>query len=140
MKKINWKFRLFFFCLAFQLGINSGCQEYHKKKITQNELYVIESSCPKQVNPVNLYYLDGDCSLCLAKAKDFDENKFGNGGKTLILFKVSNPVLANMYIQAISLRSCVILDSTNLFAKSFVFDHVYEISKNGEILSEKADK
>lgn len=140
MKKINWELGLLFFCLAFQLSINSGCQGYPRKKITQNELSVIEASCTKQSYPVSLYYLDGDCSFCLAKAKDFDEKKFGNGGKTLILFKVSNPVLANMYIQAISLQSCVILDSTNLFAKSFVFDHVYEISKKGEILSESADK
>lgn len=140
MRKGNCKTGLLISCLVFQLSINYGCQKHPRRKITENELSVIVESCSKQVYPVSLYYLDGDCSFCLAKAKDFDEKKFGKGNVSIILFKVSNPIMTKMYIQEISLRSCVILDSSNLFAKSFALNSRYDISEKGEILSESADK
>lgn len=108
--------------------------------MSDKELSVISESCSEQGYPVSLYYLDGDCSFCLAKAKEFDEKKFGKWPRSLILFKVSNPIMAKMYIQGVSLRLCVILDSSNLFAKSFGLNSMYEISEKGEILSEKFDK
>lgn len=131
---------LFIFCLFFQLCVNYGCHRHPGRKVTNKELSVIVKSCSEQAYPASLYYLDGDCSFCLAKAKDFDEKKFGKGTGSIILFKTSNPVMAKMYIQDISLRSCVILDSANLFAKSFAFNNIYEISEKGEILSERSDK
>ncbi len=140
MRRGNGKTWLLIFCLLFQLSINFGCQRHIRRKITDKELSVIVESCSEQVYPVSLYYLDGDCSFCLAKAKEFDEKKFLKGARSLILFKVSNPLVAKMYIQEISLRSCVILDSSNLFAKSFALNSMYEISEKGEIFSERADK
>lgn len=103
-------------------------------------MYVITVCAPKQVYPVNLYYLDGDCSFCLAKAKDFDEQKMNNGGGSIIIFTTSNPTMTKLYIQEIMLRSCVIIDSSNAFAKSFALNSRYEISEKGEVLSESADK
>lgn len=128
------------FCLVFQLGFNYGCQRHLGRKITGKELSVIAKSCYKQAYPVSLYYLDGNCSFCFAKAKDFDDNNFGKGAGSIILFMASNPKMTKMYIEGISLRSCVILDSINLFAKSFILNSRYEISEKGEILSESADK
>lgn len=122
------------------LLISYNCQKHPKKKISNNELSAIVQSCPKQVYPASLYYLDGDCSLCLAKAKEFDEKQFSKGAAGLILFKVSNPPIARMYIRDISLHCCVILDSSNLFAKSFIFNNIYKLSENGEILSGSPDK
>lgn len=139
MRKGICKTWLLIFGLAFLLSFNYGCQRHSNRKITENELSVIVESCPKQTYPINLYYLDGDCSFCLAKAKDFDEKKFGKGAGSILLFKVTNPIMTKMYIQEISLRSCVILDSSNLFAKSFALNSMYEISKKGELLSERKD-
>jgi len=140
MRRCNSKTWLLIFCFLFQLSINYGCQRHPRRKITDKELSVIIKSCSEQVYPVSLYYLDGNCSFCLAKAKEFDEEKFGRGAGSIILFKASNPIMAKMYIQGISLRSCVILDSSNLFAKSFGLNSMYEISEKGEILSERSDK
>ncbi len=140
MRRDNGKTWLFFFCLLFQLSINYGCQRHPGRKLTDKELTIIKESCSQTVYPASLYYLDGDCSFCLAKAKDFDEKEFGKGAGTIILFKTSNPVMAKKYIEDISLQSCVILDSSNLFTKSFAFNNIYEISKKGEILSERFDK
>jgi hypothetical protein len=125
--------------LLFNLGLDYGCQNHSRKKITNKELSVIAKSCVKQTYPVSIYYLDGDCSFCLGKAKEFDERKPSEDSIRIILFRVSNPILTKMYIQDISLRSCIILDSTDLFAKSLKFNTIYKLSEKGEILAETAD-
>ncbi|HCL04973.1 MAG TPA: hypothetical protein DHW64_02965 [Chitinophagaceae bacterium] len=140
MRTNNGKIGLLIFLLFLQLIINCGCQRHSGKKITDKELSVIESSCPKQMYPVNLYYLDGNCSFCLAKAKDFDDRNASNGVGSVIVFATSNPTMTKLYIQEIALRSCVMLDSSNTFVKSFTLNSRYEISAKGEVLSESADK
>jgi hypothetical protein len=140
MRTNNGKIGLLIFLLFLQLIINCGCQRHLKKRITHKELSAIASSCPKQMYPVSLYYLDGNCSFCLAKAKDFDDRNVSNGVGSIIIFTTSNPTMTKLYIQEIALRSCVMLDSSNTFAKSFTLNSRYEISAKGEILSESTDK
>lgn len=140
MRIDNGKTSLLIFALFFQFSIYSGCQKRPGKKISDKEMSVIGLCEPKQIYPVNLYYLDGDCSFCLAKAKDFDDKKMNNGGGSIIIFMTSNPTMTKLYIQEIMLQSCVILDSSNTFAKSFTLNSRYEISAKGEVLSESADK
>lgn len=139
MKTDNSKIWLLIFTF-FQLCINYSCQRHPGKKISDKELSVIVASCPKQAYPVSLYYLDGNCSFCLAKAKDFDDKKVDKNAKSVIIFMTSNPNLTKMYIEGISLQSCVILDSSNFFAKSFALNSRYDLSEKGEILSESTDK
>lgn len=138
MKKDDGKVILAAVLLA--LGINYGCQQAPGKKITGKELSAIANACSQSSYPVNLYYLDGDCSSCLLKAKAFDEQKYGKGAGSILVFKALNPVMARMYINDISIRSCVILDSTGVFAGSFALNTVYEVSEKGEVISEKPDK
>ena len=136
MRKINTG--ILVLILFLNLGLDYDCQNHPQKKITGKELSVIAQSCVRQAYPVSIYYLDGDCSFCLGKAKEFDERKSPDDVSRIILFKISNPVLTKMYIQDISLRSCVILDSSNLFAKSLTFNTIYKLSEKGEILAETA--
>lgn len=140
MIRVNVESCLMAICLLLQVTIYSGCHERVVRKITDKELSVISMSCASQVHPVNVYYIDGDCPFCLAKAQAFDEKEYGKGNGSILLFKASNPAMIKMYIHDLSLRSCVILDSSNLFAHSFELNSVYEISDKGEILSEKPDK
>ena len=140
MIRDNDKSWLLLICLLLRVTIYSGCQARFNRKISDKELTVISTSCSKQVYPISLLYLDGDCSFCLAKALAFEEKVYGKGNGSVLLFKVSNPVMAKMYIQGLSLRSCIILDSSNLFAHSFALNSMYEITGKGEILSEKLDK
>ncbi len=139
MRKDNVETGLLIFVLFFQLCINYSCQNGTVKKISDKELSVIAATCLIQDYPINLYYLDGNCSFCLAKAKDFDDIKKREDGGRIIMFMTSNPTMTKLYTEGIGLQSCVILDSTNYFSKSFVLNSRYKISANGKILSEIAD-
>lgn len=120
--------------------ISDGCQNHPGRKVSDKELFDIKESYSLKKYPVELYCLDGNCSFCLAKAKEFDEQRSGKGMGSIILFKTANPVMTSLYIRDVSLKSCVILDSTYAFAKSFALNTVYTISEKGEILSEKSDQ
>ena len=140
MRVDKGKTGLLILALFFQLNIYYGCKKHPDKKISDKELSVITGSCSKQTYPVSLYYLDGNCSFCLAKAKDFDDKKVNNRGGSIIIFATSNPNMTKLYIQEIALRSCVILDSSNTFVKSLALNSRYEISEKGEVLSQSIDK
>jgi len=140
MRTDNFKPRLLIFVLFSQLGIMYGCQRHTGKKISEKELSAITASCSGQIYPISLYYLDGNCSFCLVKAKEFDDKNMNNGFGSTIVFTTANPNMTKLYIQEIALQSCVILDSSNTFVNSLVLNSRYDISDKGEILSEIADK
>lgn len=140
MSKCNVKIRLLILIFFIQLSINFSCKKNNNRKISTKELSFISESCPTLTYPINLYYLDGNCSLCLAKAKNFDDTKNYYDRRSVIMFITSNPSMTKIYIEGISLQSCIILDSSTLFAKSLSLNTIYNISKKGEILSESTDK
>lgn len=140
MRSDRSKTMLFVACLFVQLFICAGCKKHPGRKVSDKELLSIKKSCSPKIYPVGLYYLDGNCSFCLAKAKEFDDKKHNEGTGCVIIFQTSNPVMTKMYIRDISLQSCVILDSVNTFTKSFSLNTIYGIAENGEILSEKSDE
>jgi hypothetical protein len=140
MRTSNGKTILLISVFFLQGSIYFSCKKRLDKKISDKELSVITATCSKEVFPISLYYLDGNCSFCLAKAKDFDEKNNNKNHESVIIFMTSNPNMTKMYIEGISLLSCVILDSTNNFAKSFALNTKYEISEKGNILFEIADR
>jgi hypothetical protein len=103
-------------------------------------LSVITGICPALKYPATIYYLDGDCAFCLGKAKDFDEKNSAKSNNSIILFRVSDPLVSKMYVENLSLKSCVIMDTSGLFANSLALNTIYILSEKGEMLSERPDK
>jgi len=117
----------FLFSIIFGLFSCSKPNGYLDQKVYKNLLTL----CPKKNNAsLIVYYFDGDCAFCLAKAKAVETYSASHNLKPILIAKTLNPETFQFNIDKLKITSCVTVEKGNEYEKDLPFIKVTKIDSD----------
>ena len=115
------------------VAVFCACRPATKVYINQKLYNRISSICPDSNNsPIVLYYFDGDCSICIAKARYIETTliKSKNAMKPIFIARTINPEVLKFNIRNAQIKSCVFIDNGNSFEHDFTLLQILKIDQD----------
>ena len=130
-----------FFVITLVCICSTGCvnQPISRKTIDKTVYAKIAMLCPDiRSKVVNIYYFDGDCSICISKAMDLENEFRGNAmEKVLYIATTQNEYAARFNIENIGIKSCYIISDSAEYNSFFSLNTITKIDKNLKIIEER---
>lgn len=124
---------------AFFWGtVFSGCNgDSSKIKLNQSAYEKIAADCPGLINKnIIIYYFDGDCGFCIAKAVEIDNDEKNKQDIRLVLIaKTNNPSTLSVNLKENHLSACMLIEKDNFFDQYLKFNELIRVDKNLTISS-----
>jgi hypothetical protein len=98
--------------------------------LDKNTYEKLMNLCPdKNISDLIVYYFDGDCSICLGKAREVDSLcRQIQSTRVVFIAKAINPAIFIPRWNGLKIRSCVYIERNNEFEKSLKLLKVTKIN------------
>lgn len=118
----------------------NGCSPKPKNPINPEVYNAVVKSCPANTRKISLYYLNGDCSFCVGKALDLEQQNAGDTEMQTVLIAKTGNLEATKLLFADRIKSCILYDTSGHYDKLIGIGKIYTLSRSGDILSVRSDE
>lgn len=118
-----------------------GCGYGRKEKWPDNGAFhrIFDSFPALKGHDLEIYYFDGDCAFCIAKALEIDHSAAkAPGSRAVFIARTGNPDILIYNFRNTGITSPLIIDKDSLLGHYFQINEVVKIDKTGRILSQEA--
>ncbi len=134
------KFAGVFFIIFLQINCNNDSKVKPLGKKIDKEIYdLIMKECLSFTHKkVLVYYMDGDCSICIGKAKELESNnEYSKDETKFVLMAVTNNInLFKNNMLVAKFRSCVIIDQSREYNTYLPLHSVTTIDEDKNIINQ----
>jgi hypothetical protein len=108
---------------------NSNGQRNITENISGVTYQKILKICPSENrDELLVYYFDGDCSICLAKASYVEKYAQTHHLKPILIAKTLNPTEFQLNLSKLNIRACVHIEANQEFENKISFMNVIKVS------------
>lgn len=121
----------------------TGCRNTPKKYLPEQIYRKLLSKCPDAAGKeLEIYYMDGDCSFCIAKAIQIDNSMSSKPNyRAIFITRSDNTLLIEYYFKEKNIKSCLIADKDSIMENSNInLNEVVLILKDLSITPIMSDK
>ncbi|MBN9382441.1 MAG: hypothetical protein J0H74_16855 [Chitinophagaceae bacterium] len=125
---------LLYTCLA-------GCGYGRREEWLDNRPFhrIFDSFPALKGHGLKIYYFDGDCAFCIAKALEIEHSATkAPGTSAVFVARTGTPDILTYNFRNTGITSPLIIDRDSLFAHYFQLNEITNIDKAGRILSREA--
>lgn len=124
------------YCFIILSGICTSCKT-EKVRLMPRQVYdKLVSSCPGSAGKqLQIYYMDGDCSMFIAKAILIDSlAKKKDNVSVIFVVRTENQILTNYYFRENRVQACILQEKDSILSKSnILFNEAVSISNDRAI-------
>lgn len=132
---MNMRYLIYLFVISFV--ICTSCKR-EKVRLMPRQVYdKLISTCPGTAGKqLEIYYMDGDCSMCIAKAVLIDSlAKKKDDVSVIFVVRSENQILTNYYFRENRVQACILQEKDSILNKSnILFNEAVSIS-NKRVIS-----
>lgn len=136
------KRHFFILFVVFLELVFSACKTKNEMHLSSKTYRALLDKCPNiGGKEIELYYMDGTCSFCIAKAQEIEKGLRNKPDwKALFVVRSSNKELTDFYFKEQKIESCIIYDTDSIMKNSNIrFNEVVKISQD-LVMTEVRDK
>lgn len=129
--------RYFIYCFIIFFSICTSCKK-EKARLMPRQVYdKLVSKCPGSAGKqLEIYYMDGDCSMCIAKALLIDSlAKKKDDVSVIFVVRTENQILTNYYFRLNRVQACILQEKDSILKKSSILFNEAVLISNELVIS-----
>lgn len=129
--------RYFIYCFIIFFSICTSCKK-EKTRLMPRQVYdKLVSKCPSSAGKqLEIYYMDGDCSMCIAKAILIDSlAKKKDDVSVIFVVRTENQILTNYYFRLNRVQACILQEKDSILKKSSILFNEAVLISNELVIS-----
>lgn len=121
------------------MALSSAChpkeEKTSKQMLDATAIAKIKKNCPGVDGKyVKIYYLDGDCSMCIGKAKELELKHTDTlQGAIVLIALTKNEHVFRLNMESAEIKSCFIVDELGYFGTVFKLNMVTHVNRDHTI-------